>query len=274
MGVDPRLFPRCSLRRLLSALLLLLPMFLTGAPAFAASRTPTPDAKATPPPFYLAETKGKVFLITWDAVKKQAVRNKAKAPCTVHANDRIVTEKDSRAYFQFKDGGTVEVGPKSDLFVREIDVNPKTFRARFLLTYGRMKASVKKMTGARSTFEVEAGGVVAGVRGTTFGVEYDPEQKKTVTQTFEGTIFTLAGGKERLVKEGFSLALSGNKALSGALGTGEVKDFTEFMTAAGGLEKKKELLLKQLEKQLLKKLTGSVVGQGVEEGKKALQFGF
>ncbi len=262
------------MRRALPFLLFLLPFAFPGASAWCADKTPTPEAKPTLPPFYLAEVKGKVHLVTWDAEKKQAVRKKAKAPCAVRANDRIVTDKKSRAYFQFKDGGTVEVGPESDLFVREIDVTPKTMRARFLLEVGRMKATVKKLTGARSAFEVEAGGVVAGVRGTTFGVEYDPEEKKTVTKTYEGMIYALSGGKENLVKEGFSLALSGNTSLAGKLGSEELGDFAEFLTAAGGLEKKKELLLKQLEKQLLKKVTGGLVGKGAEEGKKALRFGF
>jgi len=262
------------MRRILPFLLFLLSLALPGASAWCADKTPTPDGKNSLPPFYLAETKGTVHLVAWDSARKKAVKTKAKAPCAVRANDRIVTGKKSRAFFQFKDGGTVEVGPDSDLFVREIEADPKTLRARFLLNYGRMKATVKKLTGARSAFEVEAGGVVAGVRGTTFGVEYDPEEKKTVTKTYEGMIYALSGGKESLVKEGFSLALSGDTALAGKLGSEELGDFAEFLTAAGGLEKKKELLLKQLEKQLLKKVTGGLVGKGAEEGKKALRFGF
>jgi len=244
------------------------------APVFFAENKSSTGGKNPLPPFYLAETQGKVFLISWDTTAKKAVKAKAKAPRAVRANDRIVTEKDSRAYFQFKDGGTLEVGPKSDVFVREIDVDPKTFRARFLLTYGRVKATVKKMTGARSTFEVEAGGVVAGVRGTTFGVTHDPEGNKTVTQTYEGTIFARSGGTERWVKEGFSLALSGNQAVAKALASDELKDFSAFLGAAGNLEKKKKSLLQQLEKQLLKNVTNETLKQGMAEGKKALDLGF
>ena len=256
------------------ATLLLLPFLISAMPASAADKTTTTKSKDELPAFYLAETQGKAFLVSWDAAAKKAIKAKAKPPRAVRANDRIITEKNSRAYFQFKDGGTVEVGPNSDVFVREIAVDPKSFRARFLLTYGRMKAAVKKRTGARSTFEVEAGGVVAGVRGTTFEVEYDQDTRETIARTFEGTLFTRSGGTERLVKEGFSLALSGNQALTGALGSDDLQDFADFVSTAGDLERKKKILLKQLEKQLLKKVTDGALQQGIEEGKKALQFGF
>jgi hypothetical protein len=266
------------MRRFLTALMLLVLLGVFQAPPAAGEKETTGNPKGKPvelPSFYLAETKGKVHLIAWDAVKKQAVKEKAKAPRAVKRSDRVVTGKNGHAYLQFKDGGTVEVGPDSDMFVQEINVDPKTFRARFLLTFGRIKATVKKLTGARSAFEVESGGVVAGVRGTTFEVEYDPDEKQTVTKTYEGQIYTRSGGVEKVVKAGFSLALaSGSSPVLQALGADDIQDFVEFLDVSGGLEKKKQILLKQLEKQLLKKLTEGVLDHAGDEGKNALRFGF
>ena len=232
------------------------------------------EEKVELPPFFLAKTKGKVYIVAWDKEKKKAVKRKAKAPMAVAMNDRIVTGKRARAYLQFKDGGTVEVGPESEVFVQEIDVTPKTFRARFLLALGRFRATVKKLTGTHSTFEVEAGGVVAGVRGTTFEVEYDKKEDQAVAKTYEGRIYTRSDGEEQWVKEGFSLAFSaGGGAVSGSLDTDDIKDFAEFINIAGDLEKKKEILLKQLKKQLLKKATGGLLDAG-KDGKTGIHFGF
>jgi hypothetical protein len=264
------------MRSMSLAILALAALCLSPIPSFGKDEKGTDAAKATPtvvvPPLCLAEKKGEVTIYSRNA-KGQVEKRKASPPEALDRFDRIVTGKKAKAFLQFREGGTVEVGPESDVMVAELEEGTD-FKARFLLTLGKVKAAVRKLTTATSKFEVEAGGVVAGVRGTHFEVDHDPEKKQVTAKTYEGEIYAKRGGKTETLKKGLTLSFGdGGDFVAGALGVSDLKDFGEFLTTAGGLEKRKELLFKQLEKQLLKKLTGDILGKG-KDGKRAIKFGF
>jgi hypothetical protein len=53
---------------------------------------------------------------------------------------------------------------------------------------------VNKLFSSRSSFEIEAGGVVCGVRGTKYSVFYDPSTGKVDVAVTEGTVWSTADG--------------------------------------------------------------------------------
>jgi hypothetical protein len=234
----------------------LLTVLFAGAAFFA----PKPALWASDSPaLYLAEAKGDVSLV--QAGKKQ----KAKPPQTLQTGDRVVTGKKSKAYLQFANGSVVEVGPGSDMKVGRLTVTPKDFKARLLLAWGMLKASVKKLSSSQSAFEIEAGGVVTGVRGTVFGVDLDKLTQQVNVKTFEGSIFSLVGGKEQIVNKGFSM-LVGKTGIPvlGSLTAGDISSFKDFSSVSDLLNKKKDELIRQLENKALQKVPGGILPQQQE----------
>jgi hypothetical protein len=187
---------------------------------------------------FMAQIQGSVTVVS-GGVSQEAVSLQG-----LKENDRVVTGKDGKAYLEFQNGGIVEVGPSTDATVSTLDVSGSDFKARFLLAWGGLKAKVKKLTGASSIFEINAGGVVAGVRGTIFGVDYDPAKKQVAAKTYEGSIFTQVGGKERIVNKGMSMLVDKTGIpLLGKLTGSDAASFKSFDSLTGQLEQKKQEML-------------------------------
>jgi hypothetical protein len=209
---------------------------------------------------FVAQVKGKVLILRGTA------RHWAKPPEPLLVTDRVNTGKNSKAYLEFKEGGTVEVGPNSDMTVKQLETSGPDFKTRFLLSWGKFKAKVKHLETPNSSFEVEAGGVVAGVRGTVFGVEYDQAAKKVAAQTYEGSIFTRAGGKEQVVEKGYAMAvektgLSVKSPLTGQ----QMNSFKDFIDVSGQLEQKKQELMNQMRQKVMDKLPTGILPQKQED---------
>ncbi len=238
----------------------------------APTATGTPDAKAKLPILYVADAKGDVKVYVHNE-KGEVKKKKPSIPEPLGVADRIVTGKDGHAFLQFREGGTVEVGPKSDVQVSELEEG-KDFKAKFNLAFGRLKSIVRKLTTPSSKYEVESGGVVAGVRGTQFEVVADPDTKQVRANTYEGTIFTSSDGVVQNVAKGFSLTVgAGGKGVMGQLAPNDVADFVTFVALSGDLEKQKKFLLDKLEKKLLNKLTKGILDKA-EDGTHSIHFGF
>jgi len=211
--------------------------------------TPTPGPKVDLPPLFLANAQGEVYVV------HDGNKQKADPPQEVAANDHILTGKDGQAYLEFQDGGTIGIGPVSDMKINELNIKGDNFKARFVMTFGKFKAAMHKLTAAHSLFEIEAGGVISGIRGTVFEVDYDKDKKQEATKTYEGTVYTKAQGKEQMVEKGFAMSVTdGGSPVMAALGGNDISDFLAFVDASTDLEKKKEILLKQLEKRLLERV--------------------
>lgn len=239
----------------------------TATPSKTPSGTPTP--KVDMPPLFLAEAKGDVYLV------HKGDKKKADPPQQVEQDDKVITGDNGQAYLEFASGGTVEIGPKSEVKVGELKINENTFKARFLVAVGKMKTVIHKLTTASSTFEIEAGGVVSGVRGTTFEVDYDKDHKQACTKTYDGTVYTVVNGKETLVKKGFSLVVgSGGVPVLGPLTGEDVADFVDFLNASDKLEKAKEILMKKLEERMMAELAKRVLGNHGGGVGNVLQFHF
>jgi len=256
------------------------------APKKAATKTPTAEAvKPTPaegtpvakekevvlPEFYLAEARGDVRVV------RKGTKSKAAPPQGVEKDDRIVTGKDGTAYLQLRSGGTVEIAPKSDVKIEKMEADSKTLKARFKMAFGRMRTVLKKFANARSTFEIEAGGVVCGVRGTAFEVDYDKDKKNVAAKTFEGSVWAKAKGKETVVDKGFGFLVGdkGSPVLE-ALSSQEVQEGMKFMKIAEGLEGQKEMFEKKLKQSLIGTLMdgGVDMKKSIDDAKSKLPFSF
>ena len=73
---------------------------------------------------------------------------------------------------------------------------------KFSLTFGGVKAAVRKLMTSTSSFEIEAGGVVCGVRGTEFTIDYDLVPKKVDLRVFEGSVYARAGKEKYILGPG------------------------------------------------------------------------
>lgn len=228
-------------------------VFILSVPSFAADAKkavkPSPKAAAIHldqvplPPLFLAETKGEVYVVF------EEVKQKADPPQVLVAGDRVITRANATAYLQFQEGGIVEIGPNSDIKISEAKVRPESFRARFLLAYGKAMAMVKKLTTSSSVFEIEAGGVIAGVRGTILSMEYDGFHCQVRQGTYEGSVVDRWGAqkKERIVRQGeYGTLCPRQEAVGGPLSGADVKEFIRFKNAALGLEGGKAPRLKKL----------------------------
>ncbi|HVP52409.1 MAG TPA: FecR domain-containing protein, partial [Terriglobales bacterium] len=135
----------------------------------AASAAAAPD---TPP---AAGTKAGA--ITALLPTANIVRGPAKQPVTVVAkkgdevvwNDLVRTDKGGRARITLLDQSILSVGSQAEL--RIIKSDPKSQQTSIEVGYGRVRMEVTPITKQGGSFEVKTPTAVAGVIGTTFGVD-------------------------------------------------------------------------------------------------------
>ena len=115
---------------------------------------------------------------------------------TVLEGDRIVTGPADQATLQTFDGSEIQVSPNTDFTLEKLQQIGSMDKAlQFKLAVGKLFANVKKLFSSKSSFEIEAGGVVCGVRGTQYSMFYDPSTGKVDVVVTEGTVWTTADGK-------------------------------------------------------------------------------
>ncbi|HVZ79195.1 MAG TPA: FecR family protein [bacterium] len=145
-------------------------------------------AKAAPGSAVLTSVSGKV-----------TVRRKGKTvvlhrDAKVHEGETLATSQDSNATLRFFDGSEVQVKPGTKFTLVKVEKDgPEDKVLKFKLLLGRLFASVQKLSSSRSSFEIEAGGVVCGVRGTQYEVGYDGQEKVDLFVK-EGNVWAKAGG--------------------------------------------------------------------------------
>jgi hypothetical protein len=211
-------------------------------------------ASQQPAQLFVAQVKNQVYVV------HQGNQHTPNPPEALAENDWVRTGADSKAYLEFQNGGVVEVGPNSNVKVSQLEITPRDFKARFLLAVGEFKAKVAKLTTASSVFEVQAGGVVAGVRGTVFGVDYDQANQQVSAATYEGTIFTQSQGRTETIDKGYGAVVdhTGAPTLS-QLTQGQISSFQQFDNVAGLLEQKKQEMIDDMKNRALQQIPQNVV---------------
>jgi hypothetical protein len=123
----------------------------------------------------------------------------AKKGKSVAKNESVVTSQDASAVLEFSDGSQLTLQPGTELSVVELKSSPDQGTVlKFKLALGSLLAEVARMLSVNSRFEIEAGGVTCGVRGTKFTMAYDPGRRKLALGVSEGSVYANSG-KTRLV---------------------------------------------------------------------------
>jgi hypothetical protein len=247
---------------------------ILGAVLFLAapSRVARADDDASdqqPAQLFVAQVKDKATVV------HEGKQHEANPPEALAEGDWIQTDSNNKAYLEFQNGGVVEVGPNSRVQVKQLEITPRDFKARFLLAVGKFKAKVTKLTTASSCFEVEAGGVVAGVRGTVFGVDYDQAHNQVSAATYEGSIFAQSNGRTETIDKGYGAVVENTGAPSvSELTHGQIQSFQQFDNMAGLLEQKKQELMDDMKNRTLQEVPQVVPGQGDIQNAIGQKLGF
>ena len=171
---------------------LVLTFFLASSLAWAATTSSTTQG-------ILTSVTGKVQIKGKDGKKPRT----AKKDSTVVEGERIVTDPDAKATLQLFDGSELNISPKTDFQLTKMQKPSGDDKIlQFKLFVGRLFAKVKKLSSSKSSFEVEAGGVVCGVRGTQFAMDYDPGKNKVGLGVYEGSVYTNCNGHHNIFHAG------------------------------------------------------------------------
>jgi hypothetical protein len=97
----------------------------------------------------------------------------------------IVTGSDGSGMFKVADGSKFEVFPKSKIVFR---ANGYNWEDLLELMLGKIKVQIEHPGGVPNNNKVRTPTAVISVRGTTFDVEYNPDEESTVVLDEEGSV--------------------------------------------------------------------------------------
>jgi hypothetical protein len=136
---------------------------------------------------------------------------------TVVEGERIITGANAQATLQTFDGSEIQISPNTDVWMEKLrkpDANDKVIQ--FKMEMGQLMAQVKHLFSAQSSFEISAGGVVCGVRGTQYQVKYDPSTHTVYLGVLDGTVYAGSNGQTRDYGKGSSEVFRNGVPVGGA----------------------------------------------------------
>ena len=115
----------------------------------------------------------------------------------VGAGGWLQTAKGARAILSFGKEAVITVGEEAVLEVKEVEINPDgAARVRTSLTRGKIWSLVEKLKNEKSRYEVETPTAIAGVRGTTFMVNVEPNGRSSRIAVVEGEVGVRSMGEK------------------------------------------------------------------------------
>lgn len=159
------------------------------------------------PPAGLRAATEAIFTSVTGKVEVKDAKGKHSRPAQKDAavveGERIVAGTGAQAALRLFDGSEVQVSPNTDFVLEKLQQpNLKDKVIQFKLGLGKLLATVKKLASSKSSFEIEAGGVVCGVRGTEYSVFYDPGTGKVDVLVTDGTVWSTANGQTQQFNAG------------------------------------------------------------------------
>jgi hypothetical protein len=141
----------------------------------------------------------------------------AQAGTSVKTGDDVTTGADGQAVLQFFDGSQVTLKPGAEMTVNHLEKSAGGDKIlKFKLMVGQLLAKVKKLASADSSFEIDAGGVVCGVRGTEFSMDFNSQGGHHLElHVLSGTVYARAGGQETLFNAGDTGRFTGGQLEGG-----------------------------------------------------------
>lgn len=153
-----------------------------------------------------APTQGLLTSVSGQVQVKSASGNKtrtAEKGTAVSEGERVITDQNAKATLQLFDGSVLTISPGTDFALDKLQQPSKSDKILgFKLFVGKLLAKVKKLASAKSSFEIEAGGVVCGVRGTQFSMDYHPGQNKLDLDVLEGSVYANSNGHNNVYNAG------------------------------------------------------------------------
>jgi hypothetical protein len=160
---------------------------------------------------------------TWESITKNTV---------VQEGDEVLTLEKSYVVIKFPDGSMTKITENTQVLFEKLRVSKEgKILVSIVIQKGGTYNIVQKMM-AGSSFEVKAGSVTAGVRGTEFGVENIDD--KPVIKVWSGEVFAFFGND-------FVLPVTAGQTLIYQLGTELVQDISQLFDSTT-LEPLKELM--------------------------------
>ncbi len=158
----------------------------------------------------------------------------------LESGDEIKVGEKSETTLMLQSETSVHLNEQCDLKVGRIEANGDGgFWSRLQLLAGRILADVKKnLEDSRSTFEVEANGVVCGVRGTAFEVTAQDTGAQVATQEGEVEVGNDAG-TYRVTAGNFSSFKDGRLRMRRRLARSEIRRFERWRSFRQGVLKKR-----------------------------------
>lgn len=167
--------------------------------------TATPTKIETPGPlvYVLEDLKGNVHIREGGSTQAEPAEEEE----TVQAGDEIITQAASEASLTLDENTMFHLSENSDVQVDQLNPNSSNgFLSRITLLAGKALSEVEKLGDSHSTFEVEAGGVICGVRGTSFEIQKQGQSVNTLT--FHGEVEMRKGDITQQVAAGHQAAFS------------------------------------------------------------------
>ena len=127
----------------------------------------------------------------------------AEKDASVVEGETITAGADAQATLRLFDGSELKVSPNTSLVLEKMQQpSLKDKVLRFKLELGKLFATVKKLASSKSSFEIESGGVVCGVRGTEYWMEYNPSTGKVDVFVTDGTVWSTDNGQTHVLQAG------------------------------------------------------------------------
>lgn len=131
--------------------------------------------------------RGKVFI---ENLKKEVVP--AKVQSVIHPGETVWSEADGKAKIVMSDRNVINILPNTKLKLEVYTNEPGNKNVELHILQGRTRLDVKeKYDGKATKFEIKSNVAVAGVRGTEFIFEHDPQSTKHGTNV--STVTVLSG---------------------------------------------------------------------------------
>jgi ferric-dicitrate binding protein FerR (iron transport regulator) len=109
-----------------------------------------------------------------------------------YSGEAIQVGPKSETMITLADGSTLDLTANSRMVLASLkQPTPLLKNFMFQLGLGKVYAIVSKLVGSKSSFEIEGGGVICGVRGTEFSMEYDPNTGKVEVAVLKGMVSVL-----------------------------------------------------------------------------------
>jgi hypothetical protein len=164
---------------------LLLTLVFLYTPLFAADSL-TADSSVNPNQAIFKSVQGDVRV----KIPKHKKLKPALKDMVLVEGDKVVTGLDGTAVLRMFDGSEVAVSSDTQFQIAHLEKNEAGDKIlQFKLLLGKVISTVEKLTTSRSSFEIEAGGVVCGVRGTQFSMLINAITQQLEVAVQKGSVF-------------------------------------------------------------------------------------